>query len=609
MSGIVGIYHRDGAPIDRTLFGSLVNFLSFRGPDFREFWINGSVGLGHAMLRTTHESLDECQPASLDERFWITADARLDARAELLQELKRRGDELQPGAPDSELILHAYAAWGSACVDHLRGDFSFGIWDARSKQLFCARDHFGIKPFYYAEIGPLLVFSNTLDCIRKHPAVSTRLNDLAISDFLLFDMIREPGATSFADIQRLPPAHVLVCNEDAISLRRYWVLPASAPIHHARPAECVEQFHELLDRVVADRLRTNSVGILMSGGLDSPTLAASARRILNGDATDTRVQAYTEVFESLIPHEEHHFAGLVAQALRIPIEFQVRDEMGLWKYLNHHDHQWPEPSHVPCSDGGLAQMRQVAVRSRVALTGFGGDPALSCLLSVHFLQLLKKKQFWRALVDMIRYLAADGRFSRLYVRTRWERWFASKSQGPYYPAWLNPDLEKRLCLRERWKMLSRDTAPNEAVRPVAYEAMTDPMWPVLFEGYDCGVTGVPVEVRHPFFDLRLVDFLLGLAALPWCSDKELLREAGRGVLPDAVRLRRKSPLLSDPLIAILQRPESAWVDSFEADGKLGRYVERRSVPKVFREKDPWSAWIHLRPLSLNFWLRSQTATG
>src|SRR5207249_7549615 len=140
--------------------------------------------------------------------------------------------------------------------------------------------------------------------------------------------------------------------------------------------------------LVADRLRTNSVGILMSGGLDSPTLAASARRILNGDATDTRVQAYTEVFESLIPHEEHHFAGLVAQALRIPIEFQVRDEMGLWKYLNHHDHQWPEPSHVPCSDGGLAQMRQVAVCSRVALTGFGGDPALSCSLSVHFLQLL-----------------------------------------------------------------------------------------------------------------------------------------------------------------------------------------------------------------------------
>ncbi|OLE20818.1 MAG: hypothetical protein AUI36_34705 [Cyanobacteria bacterium 13_1_40CM_2_61_4] len=118
-----------------------------------------------------------------------------------------------------------------------------------------------------------------------------------------------------------------------------------------------------------------------------------------------------------------------------------------------------------------------------------------------------------------------------------------------------------------------------------------------------------MEVRHPFFDLQLIGFLLALPALPWCSDKELLREAARGILPDAVRLRPKSPLPADPLIALLQRPESAWVDWFEADPELGRYVERRSVPKVFGEKDPWSAWIHLRPLSLNSWLRSKAAAG
>src|SRR2546430_218834 len=150
MSGIVGIYQRDGASIDRALLGCLVDFLSYRGPDSHECWMDGSIGLGHAMLRTTHESQSEHQPASLDERFWITADARLDARTELLQELKRRGHETQPGTPDSELILHAYAAWGPDCVDHLQGDFSFGIWDARNKQLFCARDHFGTKPFYHA---------------------------------------------------------------------------------------------------------------------------------------------------------------------------------------------------------------------------------------------------------------------------------------------------------------------------------------------------------------------------------------------------------------------------------------------------------------------------
>jgi len=608
LSGIVGIFDRDGAPIERTLLQSLVDFLSFRGPDASEIWMDTSIGMGHTMLRTTHESLGERQPAGLEGRFWITADARLDGRAELLAELHHSSNGAVPSIPDSQLILRAYAKWGPACVEHLRGDFSFAIWDERNKQLFCARDQFGIKPFYFASVGSTLIFSNTLDCIRQHPAVSGRLNDLAIADFLLFDMIREAGATSFVDIERLLPAHSLVCGRDGITVRRYWVLPTGDPIHHKHPRECVEQFRELLDRAVADRLRTNKAAVFLSGGLDSPTVAASAQRILARDGSADGLCAYTEVFNGLIPHEEGHYASLVAEALKIPIEFQA-DEMGLSKHRNHESNRWPEPVHSPGSDGGPAQMCQIAARNRVALTGHGADPALSCLLSVYFSHLLKKGRLGRALVDAMRFLAVEGRSSRLYLRTRWQKWFASKGPEYHYPSWLNPDLEKRLGLRARWESLIRASTPNPAVRPVAYEAMVDPVWPATFEGCDPGVTHIPMEVRYPFFDLRLVDFLLALPALPWCSDKELLREAARGILPDAVRLRRKSPLLADPLIALLQQPESAWVDSFEGVPELGQYVERRLVPKVFGEKDVWAAWIHLRPLSLNFWLRSQMASA
>ena len=609
MSGFVCILHRDRAPIERALLQSLTDFLSYRGPDAHESWIDGSIGMGHALLRTTHEAKAERQPACLEGRYWIVTDARLDAREQLIAELHRAKRDVHADASDSELILQAYAAWGTPCIDRLAGDFSFAVWDAAHKQLFCARDHFGVKPLYYASIGSLVILSNTLNCIRQHPAVSNRLNDLAIADFLLFDMIREPGATSFASIHRLPPAHTLACDGDGISLRRYWALPVSAPLHHTRPSECVEQFRELLDRAVTDRLRTDSVGVLMSGGLDSPTVAASARRTLAHNGTDAGLCAYTEVFKTLIPHEEARYARVVAEALKIPIEFQVSDEMGPWKYLNRASIRWPEPFHSPCSDGGWEQLCRVAVRSRVALTGFGGDPALSCLLSMHFFRLLKKRQVGQALTEATRYLTSEGRFSRLYLRTRWQRWFGSKSQTPHYPGWLNQNLEKSLGLRERWKLFTRVPAPNGTARCTAYEAMIDPLWPSLFEGYDPGTTGIPLEVRHPFFDLRLVHFLLALPALPWCSDKELLREAARGILPDAVRLRRKSPLLADPLIALLQRPESAWVDSFEAIPELDRYVERRLIPKVFGEKNAWSAWIHLRPLSLNFWLRSQAAAG
>jgi asparagine synthase (glutamine-hydrolysing) len=606
LSGIVGILHRHGAPIDRVLLQSLVDFLAYCGPDGRECWADTSIGLGHTLLRTTRESDSERQPAGFAGRYWITSDARLDGRLGLLNKLDLSESSAQ-SVPDSELILRAYARWGSECLAHLRGDFSFAIWDAPNKQLFCARDQFGIKPFYYASVGSVVVFSNTLDCIRRHPAVSGRLNDLAIADFLLFDMIREPAATSFEDIHRLLPAHSLTCRQEGVSVRRYWELSVSAPVRK-RPQECVEQFRELLDLAVADRLRTKNVAVFMSGGLDSPTVAASARRILARDGCADGLCAYTEVFDSLIPHEERRYAKLVADALEIPIEFQP-DEMGLRECGNHEDSAWPEPVHSPGSDGEFEQISQIAARHRVALTGFGADPALSCLLSVHFSLLLKKGQLGRALGDAMRFLTAEGRFSRLYLRTRWQRWFTSKVDECRYPCWLNPDLEKRLGLRARWQTLTRASGPNTAVRPVAYEAMVDPIWAVMFEGCDSGVTRLPIEVRHPFFDLRLVAFLLALPALPWCSDKELLREAGRGILPEAVRLRRKSPLLADPLIALLQRPESAWVDSFEGVPELGRYVERRLIPKVFGEKDVWAAWIHLRPLSLNFWLRSQKSSA
>lgn len=606
MSGIVGILDRDGAPIERALLQSLADFLRFRGPDACEIWLGNSIGLGHTLLRTTRESHSERQPAGLFGRYWITADARLDGRDELLAELVRSGGNVDPSVSDPELILHAYVKWGPACVEHLRGDFSFAIWDAHTRQLFCARDQFGIKPFFYASVGSLLIFSNTLDCIRRHPAVSSRLNDLAIADFLLFDMIREPGVSSFADIRRLPPAHTLTCDQAGLSIRRYWELPISTPLHHKRPSECVEQFRELLDRAVADRLRTNRAGVLMSGGLDSTTVAASAQRVLARSGSAARLRAYTEVFDNLIPDEERHYAGEVARALKIPIEFQVYEEKELWTESRQKNQAWPEPAHFPCADGGIGQLRQIAGDSRVALTGYGADPVFSSLLSVHFRDLFKKRQFGSALVGAVQYLLAEGRSSRLYVGTRRQRWFASEELAPDYPEWLNRDFEKRLGLRERWETLDQAIpSPGTAVRPVAQEAMVDPMWSVVFEGYDPGTTRLPVEVCHPFFDLRLVNFLLALPALPWCSDKELLREAARGILPDTVRLRRKSPLPADPLLALIQRPELMWVDAFEEVPELGRYVERRRIPKVFGEKDSWSAWIHLRPLSLNFWLQSK----
>jgi asparagine synthase (glutamine-hydrolysing) len=618
MSGIVGIFRRDGAPAEPALLQSLTRFLCFRGPDACEVWSEGPVGFGHTMLRTTQEAAHERQPATLDGRLWITADARIDARAGLIEKLKAKSSAasgLSLSTPDAELILHAYDIWGVACVEHLLGDFSFGIWDASRRRLFCARDQFGVKPFYYAHVGSSVVFSNTLDCVRQHPLVSDRLNDLAIADFLLFEMNQDSATTSFADIQRLPAAHLLECDRDTFSVRRYWTLSVTQPVHFKQDREYLERFRELLDQAVADRLRANSAGILLSGGLDSPTVAAAAKRLLAQNKSE--LFAYTAMVDRLIPDDERHYASLVADALGIPIEFQALDDCQLFDRAGEPEYRSPEPENSAWPGRFVDQLRQIAAKSRVALTGQGSDPGFSSRITVHFRHLIRHGQFVQAVGDAVRYLSAEGRFSRLYLRGRCRLLFSSRNPFFSYPAWLNEDLEKKLGLTDRWmvyglpnrRAVMRLEASFTAFRPEASLAMSHVSWQSLCEGFDSGATRIPVEVRHPFFDLRLVTFLLGLPRLPWCCDKELLRQAARGVLPEAVRLRRKSPLRADPTVALLGKPESAWVDRFDPVPELERYVHRSRIPAVYRERHDGEAWVNLRPLSLNFWLRGRDQSG
>ena len=184
------------------------------------------MGFGHTLFRTTWEAQYERQPFTLDQQVWIVADARVDARKDLVRELGCEPDVPLNQTPDVELILRAYLKWGEACLEHMIGDFSFAIWDGRSRNLLCARDHFGVKLFYYARKNSCLVFSNTITALRFHPEVSSRLNESAIADFLLFDSNWTLDTTFFTDIQKLPAAHQLTVADTGLKRRKYWELAA-----------------------------------------------------------------------------------------------------------------------------------------------------------------------------------------------------------------------------------------------------------------------------------------------------------------------------------------------------------------------------------------------
>ncbi len=348
LSGIVGIFRRDGGEVEPGLIRSMTQFLSYRGPDGEQIWVERPVAFGHALLHTASRPVDpDLQIVHLDN-LAITADLRLDSIGDLITELERAGRHPGKCPSDFMLVLEAYTAWGPGCVEHFRGDFAFGIWDSRAGTLFCARDQFGIKPFYYSLLGEVLLFSNTLDCLRQHPAVTTELNEQAIGDFLLFGLNYDKGTTAFRDIQRLPPAHSLLVSRTGLQTRCYWQPPTDQRIRYSRDQEYVEHFNEILHVAVADRMglargASRPVGILLSGGLDSGAVAVAAKDVSDAGGKIPEVRTYTVGYDRLFESDEGAQARVLAKHLGLPNLYRSLDQIELFEKWDSQQHRFPEP--------------------------------------------------------------------------------------------------------------------------------------------------------------------------------------------------------------------------------------------------------------------------
>jgi asparagine synthase (glutamine-hydrolysing) len=478
----------------------------------------------------------------MDGGTWIIADARVDAQKELIAKLNALGETVKVGVPDVELILRAYRAWGANCVEHLLGDFAFAIWDGPCQKLFCARDQLGVKPFAYAQIGQTVVFGNTLDCIRLHPAVSAKLNDQAIADFVLFGCNQDKSTTSFADIARMPPAHTIEFSGTAKRLRRYWTLPIEGPLYFHREEDYVEQFLELNRSATSERIRSDKVSVFMSGGLDSTCLAATALDFMRGSSVEDPVHAFTLVYDHLIPDSERHFASLAAQRLKVPIHFFSMDRRTEWSSPGS---RWtPEPTQDLLDPGIRMESYQAISRhSRIFLYGEGPDNALRYEWRPYLSWLVRNKHWMRLAKDLGTHLLHHKRVPLLITVPRMLRdSLGSRFRQPSFPEWLNTGMVKSLGLRDRWTEFNCARVSSHPFRPWAHSSFLVPSWPVMFEEFEPSYTHSRIECRHPFMDIRLLRFLLRVPAVPWCRAKYLVRRAFRHQLPKAVLKRPKTPL-------------------------------------------------------------------
>lgn len=601
MSGFVGIVNFDGEPVDEELLRRLLARLAYLGPDASGMRVDGAAGFVHTLFRTTHEATSGQQPLTVDE-LTIVADARIDAREELVRALRGAGYATSLDEPDVNLILTAYRAWGEECAQHLIGDFAFMIWDKPRRKVYCAGDHFGICPLYYARVGSTLMVANEIGAIRLHPKVSPALNERNIGDFLVCgsQIWVDKSSTAFADIHRIPPAHQLCADAETVTVKPYWTLSAtSTMLRYRTEEEYVTHFMQVFAAAIKDRLRTDRAVISMSGGLDSPAIVAVASQLVQSGEVDCELTAYTMVYDRIHPDNEAYYASLAARKIGIPHHISSVDRFLLQDTLPNIS----EPRFILQNGLYEATQREKRTFGNVSLHGYGAD---ELFLPTPLYQVLISQGarngvslfFW-----LWRFLGHRPSLGGVRQALNPLRRRAGAREIPFdFPTWLNPDFEQRLDLRGRWnEYWNWEPAETHSLHPTAYLSVLFPTRTARSELLH-PPDFTPVEGTDPFLDLRVVDFVMSLPPQPWFNRKYLLRRAMRDLLPPEV-VNRPKTILGWLLTSLLQQPDTEWIDEWEATSDLDAYVNRAAIPRIAGNPSEYrAALVNLRPMFLNQWL-------
>ena len=353
--------------------------------------------------------------------------------------------------------------------------------------------------------------------------------------------------------------------------------------------------------------RANAVyeGLYLLGtSIARPLIAKRQIEIARETGGTIDLCAFTVTYDSLIPDRDGEYARRVAEFLRIPIHCLPVDGLQLFERWEDNELSWPEPVDDPLFVGLFDQSRMIAAECRVALEGEGMDNLMIFEVVPYFQNLVRNGEWSEAAQQAVRYLAARPPIWP-GIRRRLKALAGPGSAVWAFPRWIAPELATRLGLKERWLEFSVDRAtPPHSNRPAAHASLLHPRWAHALELQDPGITQSTVEVRHPFLDLRVVEYVLALPPFPWAFQKSLLREAVAGHLPEDVRLRPKTMLAGDPVKEKLKRGERALLDRARWTEQIGRYARPEAVPMLNGGWGTEEINSIFRPLCLNFWLRS-----
>jgi asparagine synthase (glutamine-hydrolysing) len=559
MCGITGWANLDSrktAPEGaRDLLHSMCERMVHRGPDSEGLMVATGAALGVRRLAIIDLVTGEQPAYNEDESVAVILNGEIYNYRELRQDLEKRGHNFRSQS-DTEVLPHLYEEYGLSMVDRLNGMFAFALWDSRRRRLFIARDRFGEKPLYWGVFDNTLLFASEPKVLLAHPDVKSSLNLQALRQYLSFDYVAAP-LSIYEGINKLPAAHTLTLENGKIDTRSYWCLSYKTQQPPPTDTEAAEHLRELLADAVRMRLVSDvPLGVLLSGGVDSSTIAAFAVRA-SSEAVKTFSISFAESSfdESLYARAVAKFLGTDHHEERLSANLAANlvGEIGSWM-----DEPFSDPSLVPT----YLLSRFTRKHVTVALGGDGGDELFAGypMYRGHrmaelysrvpgFLRHGMIEPLVRVLPVKTKNLSFDYKATRFITGTKYDRvarhhvWFGS----------FTPDEQKRLLtsevLRETDSDIYRDARVmwDECDSTDVIERMQSLdtrlyLAEDILTKVDRASMSVSLEVRAPFLDPRVAEFAASLPAnykLRGRKTKYILKRAVEDYLPPVVTRRRK----------------------------------------------------------------------
>jgi asparagine synthase (glutamine-hydrolysing) len=498
------------------------------------------VGLAHRRLAIVDLTPSGHQPmCDREGRCWITYNGEVYNHVEIRAELEASGERFA-GTSDTEVILAAYRRWGHACLERLNGMFAFAIWDLRARELFCARDRFGVKPFYYQWDGRSLAFASEPGALVLTQPRRIAPRPAAIRDLVALDWVDHETQTFFAGLSQLPAGHFLVWGEKGLAVRRWWTLDPSRRAT-GRPEDWAREFEALFSDAVRLRLRADvEVGSCLSGGLDSSAVVTTAAPMLARP-----LRAFTVAYDEGPAYDERAYMQATVKASGAASDIVVPDGRDFWNTFDRLAVDQDEPTAGPGVYSQWHVMRLAHGHGlKVLLDGQGGDETLA--------------GYWRYLPLRLRDLLCDGRIGAFFelfgpvAQRLGAKTALALIAEPWLPGGLVAPLRRRFgqgkdrvlsaslrALPER-RLGAPAEFPTAVSRQQAFDTLQR-LLPSLLRYEDRNSMTFSIETRLPFLDYRLVEFVFSLPdeqRLEGATTKAIMRRALRDRLPPAVLARQ-----------------------------------------------------------------------